>query len=1180
MNILLLNKMSFNRDKRKIRDFYRYYLFRYLRMQTLWLILLVLNQSMGNAQELASNNNINQNSNSRFDKESIKPLLTILEDLEKAYDINFSFELNVVEGKMVSNKNIIRNNLESSLDAILIPLNLQHKKIGDGYYVIQLASKKVEKVNNKFSSHLSVIYKPEASEQKYVKLPQIQAFQQSLKKMAFTVKGRITSSENGESLPGVNVLVKATNIGTVSDLDGNYTIEVPNESSILVYSFIGFVSEEIPVNSRSSINVSLAADVRALQEVVVIGYGERKKETYTGSVVAIEASEIVRAPVADLSNNLVGRLPGIIATQRTGEPGSDGSNISIRGISTTGSNDPLIVVDGIPRPDYGFSQIDPNEIQSISVLKDAAAAAVFGVRGANGVILVTTKRGKAGKTQFSFNTRMDFQVPTRLPQFLDSYNTALLYNEGLRNEGKPELYTAEALELYRNGTNPDLYPNTDWFDITLNDYAPQSQHNLNVSGGTDKARYFLSAGYLNQKGLYDNLQYKRYNFRSNIDVNVTNTTTVRLDVSGRLEDRNYPGISAQNIFDALMRNQPMAVGYYANGLPGVGRSGNPAESVKKAGYSRNDANVFQSLLSINQELPFIKGLSVKGQIAYDRLYRTIKDWSTPFPTYEFNVNSGEYVKSMGTVISLRERFEQNQNVTMEAHLNYDQSFGQHNFTGLLLYTQTEYSFNNMDGSRTNFISSSIPLLDVGGADDQPPVRGGADERARKGIVGRVTYDFASKYLFEANFRYDGSENFPKEIRWGFFPSVSAGWRISEEAFFKDNQNFVDNLKIRASIGRLGNDILVNNEGNVQRFAHLTGYEFGDPYVFNGTVVQTLREGRLPHLISTWEKATSGNLGFEASLWKSMLILEADLFYKRTKDILGQRILAIPAASGIRQLPFENLDIVENKGLEVVLGHKNQIGELQYYVNGNITFARNKILYIAEPEDINPNIRLTGRSINQYFGLQAIGLFESDEVINSSADQGPGVQQGDIRYADINNDMVIDDKDRVAIGRSSIPELIYGVSFGGSIKGFDLNVLWQGAGRASAYLSNESAWAFFNSGKATVEHLDRWTPDNLEATYPRMSTEPTGNNTRTSSYWIRDASYLRLKNVEVGYNFPNQLLSGIGISNLRIYLSGQNLLTFDKLNIVDPEGPGASGNAGRGWFYPQQKVYSMGLNLNF
>lgn len=994
-----------------------------------------------------------------------------------------------------------------------------------------------------------------------------------------TVRGRITDEAN-EPLPGVSIVLKGTTTGTTSDVAGNYSLSVPDGGSTLVFSFVGYTSKEIPTGNRTQLDVVLASDVKTLGEVVVVGYGESKKTTYTGSVAAIETKEITRAPVADISNNLVGRLPGVIATQRTGEPGADGSNITIRGISTTGSNAPLVVIDGIPRPDYGFSQIDPNEIESISILKDAAAAAVFGVRGANGVILITTKRGKSGKPQFSLTTRLDFQVPTRLPNFLDSYNTALLYNEGLRNEGKPELYSADALETYRNGSNPDVYPNTDWFDLAFNDYAPQSQHNVNVSGGTDAVRYFLSVGYLNQKGLYDNLQYQRYNFRSNIDVNVTKTTTVRLDLTGRLEDRNQPGIASQNIFDALMRNQPMAVGYFSNGLPGIGRSGNPIEAIKKAGYTYDDRNVFQSLLSVTQQLPFVPGLSVKGQAAFDRFFRLRKDWRTPFPTYEFNPTTNKYTENQSGLPSLSEYFEQNQNLTLEAHLNYARSFGSNNITGLLLYTQTAYRYDNLGGGRTNYISSALDLLDAGGADNQPVTYGGVDERARRGIVGRVTYDYNAKYLFEASFRYDGSENFPADKRWGFFPSVSLGWRLSEESFFRNALPFAQNLKIRASVGQLGNDVLLGEFGNPQRFAYLGAYVFGDPYVFNGTVVQTIQEGRLPNQNITWEKATSGNIGLEAGLWNNKLTFEGDYFYKRTTDILGRRILAIPGSSGIGQLPFENLDKVDNRGVELVLGHNNQVGKVDYYVRGNFTYAHNEIVYRAEPADINPNIRQTGRRINQYFGLKAIGLFQSETEVAEAPDQGPGVLPGDIRYEDINNDNVIDDKDRVAMGYSSIPEIIYGFSFGGSFQGFDLNVLWQGAGRVSAYLSNESAWAFFNSGKATEEHLDRWTPQNPDATYPRMSTEPTGNNTRYSSYWLRNAAYLRLKNVELGYNIPARVTSRAGISNARIYVTGQNLLTFDDLGILDPEGPGASGNAGRGWFYPQQKIYSMGLNVTF
>lgn len=987
-----------------------------------------------------------------------------------------------------------------------------------------------------------------------------------------SVSGRITDA-SGVGLPGVNVTVKDNlGIGTTTDADGRYSINVPDANAVLVFSYVGYIAQEITVGNQTTLEVTLEEDAQALKEVVVVGYGQARKTTYTGSVSAIESAEITRAPVADLSNNLVGRLSGVIATQRTGEPGYDGSNILIRGISTTGNNAPLIVVDGIPRSDYGFSQIDPNEIESISILKDAAAASVFGVRGANGVILITTKRGRSGRPQFALSSRFDVQQPTRIPQYLDSYNTAVLYNEALANEGKPPLYDATALQAYQDGSNPDVYPNTDWFAVTLNDYAPQMQHNLNVSGGTDRAKYFLSAGFLDQKGLYDKLNYKRYNFRSNIDVEATRSTSIRLDLTGRLEDRNFPSISSSGIFDFLTRTLPTRVATFSNGLPG----GTPLENIRSGGYDTDDRNVFQSLLSVTQKLNFIPGLSIKGQVAYDRLFRNTKSWRTPYLTYGYDAVKNEYIPQTNGLTELGEYFEQNQSLTAEAHLNYAQTFGRSNVSALLLFTQTSYRYNNLGGGRTGFVSSAIDQLNVGGVSEQPVTYGGADARARRGLVGRVSYDFAAKYLLEASFRYDGSENFPPESRWGFFPSVSAGWRLSEEGFIKNNFGFIQNLKLRGSVGQLGNDVL----GGGERFAYLAGYVFDSPYPFNGNLAQTLREGRLANQNITWEKATSANIGLDGSFWNDKLTFEIDYFYKLTTDILGSRNLSVPSSSGITQLPFENLDEVSNRGLEAVIGHRNQLGKVNLFLSGNVTFAKNRVEFKDEPADLNPNLRQTGRPIGQYFGLQAIGLFQSDEEVKASPDQGPGVAAGDIKYADINGDNKIDDKDRVAIGYSPIPELIFGFTMGASYGGFDANILWQGAGRVNAYVSNELAWAFFNSGKATEEHLDRWTPQNTDATYPRITTAPTANNTLFSSYWLRDASYLRLKNVELGYSLPASLMNRIGISQFRIFVLGQNLLTFDQLEVADPEGPGASNNAGRGWFYPQQKTYSLGVNLVF
>ena len=1098
-------------------------------------------------------------------------LVYVLQTLEEEYQMQFSYDQELLQNKTVAAEAYSKQeDLETVLSRLLKPLRLTYEQFdGKTYLIYSEAIKELpSKVKKQSLESIGQLSPPPFRSGTATHPP-------SLSDAEKTITGTVTDLSTGEGLPGVNILVKGTSIGTITDVGGNYRLTAPDDAETLVFSSVGYTSEEVAIGDQTVINLEMNPDVQSLSEIVVIGYGETRKENYTGSVAAIDNQELTRSPQADISNSLVGRVPGLIATQRSGEPGADGSNLYIRGVSTTGNNNPLIVIDGIPRQNYGFSQMDPNEIESVSVLKDAAAAAVFGVRGANGVILVTTKRGEEGKPVFSFSTRYDLQVPTRLPKFLNSYEYATLFNEGLRNEGKPELFTPEEVEKFRTGSDPNLYPNSDWVDATLGSSAPQSQHNLNVRGGTDRARYFLSAGYLTQKGLYENVGFKRYNFRSNIDVDVTPTTMVRLDLGGRYEDRNYPGTGVSDLTYWAVRNNATVPIYYNNGFPGKGASPNPVEAARSSGYNYNDRFVLMSLLSITQQIPGVEGLSVKGQMAYDNSFEQDKTWQTPYPVYRYNFANEEYDELLGGVSAsnLSQSFTQDNSVTLEAYLNYERTFGAHSVRGLALYSQNTYDFNTFQASRTSFVSSAVDELYAG--NETPSFNDGLSvQRARRGVVGRINYDYASRYLLEANFRYDGSENFAEGKKWGFFPSVSAAWRISEENFFKNALPQFDYLKVRGSWGQLGND-------QIERAAYLSSFRFFDPYIINDQVVKTVTEGRLGNTNITWEKSTSTNVGLEASVWKGLIALEVDYFHKRTTDILGQRNLSVPVTAGIpdEKKPFENLAVVVNRGVELAVGHNNRVGKLNYNIQGNLTYAKNTLEFGDEAANVPDYQRRTGQPLNQYIGYKAIGLFQSQEEIDGAPTQND-VAPGDIRYEDVNEDGMIDALDQTYIGRSNIPEIVYGLVVGAQYGNFDFNMLWQGATRVNAYLSEEAAWAFFNGGNALERHLDRWTPDNPDATYPRITSAPTPNNSGfgvVSSYWLEDASYLRLKNLEVGYTLPSEWFSRIGVSKARFFLVGQNLLTFSPLESFDPEGIGGQS---RGWFYPQQKIYSAGLNVSF
>ena len=1015
--------------------------------------------------------------------------------------------------------------------------------------------------------------------------------------IATPIKGRITD-ENGLPMPGVNVSVKGTAIGTTTDADGNYSLQVPDDSKILTFSFIGYATQEVEVGSQTEINISLVADIKTLNEVVVIGYGEAKKENYTGAVSTVGTKELVKAPVSDISNALVGQISGLIAVQRNGEPGQDGSQILIRGQGTLNNNDALIVVDGIPRGN--FSQIDPNEIETLTILKDPAAAAVYGVRGANGVVLVTTKRGKAGKSSLSFSVRTDWQKPTRLPKYLDSYGYAKLLNEANIADGNTPTYTQAQLDKFQNGSDPINYPNTDWVKTLLPKAAPQQQYNLSLNGGTDKIRYFISLGHVNQKGLYENSGFKRYNFRSNIDANVTSTTRISLDVSGRAEDRTAPSDPANQLLYYALFAPPIYTAYYPNGLPGSFPTGrNPIEAAKSGGYQKNQDNTLLTTLTINQQLNFIKGLSIKGVMAYDRTYHTDKAFRTPYKVYSYDTPTNTYLPFQGAninTIKLSQGFNQSSSLTLEAHLNYARTFGQHNIGALILYSQNKGTYDSFYGSRDNFIATSIEQFSGGDAATQK-INGDADITGRKGIVGRLNYNFDNKYFVEGNFRYDGVSTFAHSVsrEFAFFPSISAGWKISEENFIRDNISAIDYLKIRASYGVLGND-------HIDGYRFLGTYAYGDGYVFGEGSDRKVYTGLYPSAAadanSTWETSKSFNIGLDGSIFKRLLSFEFDIFSKHTSGILIANTQPFPQSIG-QGAPTQNAGIVDNKGFEFSLTHENSVNlgsKLTYFVKGNFTYAHNKIVTIGENPGVNPNTQLAGKPIGQFFGYQALGLFNSQEEINNAPKQQNPVKPGDIRYADVNGqdadgkytgkpDGKVDGNDQVAIGRSSIPQMIFGASAGVNFKGFDFSILFQGAARVSTFITGELAWPFYNGSKPLADETDHWTPDNHNAKYPRLTASPSGNNLEQSSYWLKDASYIRLKNLQLGYTIPLALTSKISMGPARIFVSGQNLLTFDKLKVVDPEGPGSDGgnigaNSTRGWFYPQQKVYAVGINVTF
>ncbi len=988
-----------------------------------------------------------------------------------------------------------------------------------------------------------------------------------------TVTGQVTSMENPDGLPGVNVVIKGTAQGTVTDIDGNYSIEVPSPESILVFSSVGYVFEEVTVGNKSVINMDLTPDVTALEEIVVIGYGEQKSSDISGAVSTVSVQEIKESPVANLSNTLAGRTPGIIATQPTGEPGNDNAVIRIRGAATTGgSSEPIYVIDGIVRSSSDFFQLNSNEIESVSILKDAASAAVFGMRAGNGVVLVTTKRGREGKMQISFSGNFAIQERTREPEFLNSYEYALLRNEALENSGQQPEFSDEDIQKYLDGSSPDTHPDTDWFDL-IRKSAPMQQYNLSATGGTENIQYATSLSYLDQEGITTSDDFRRYNFRSNIDANVTNTTRFSFDISYRKQKRESLG-KGNELFRWLNTQPNKAPLEFSNG--GVA-SGPAYIALTENGYRRNEVEALRTRIQLEQQIPFIDGLSVKLIGAFDDTQTDNKNWYYPVVPFYTVDGNGNLLEQPLPANSLDENSRDDQAVTLQAHLNYEKSFGKFGISALALYTQTETTQEFIGGHREGY-TIGIDELKFGGAANQTN-DGYSGTSGRQGFVGRLNLAYAEKYLFEASVRRDGSEQFAPDQRWGTFPSISGAYIISKEPFMSDI-SFLDFLKIRGSYGLLGNDRISGSS-----FLYLQSYNINAgrfPYaVFgDGNIYPTIEEGRLASPNVTWETVAKTDIGFDAFFMDAKLSLTFDYFYEKRTDILGDNLGIVPDFFGIA-LPIENVTRVDNRGFEMSVRYEDQVTDDFFFsVNANITHAKNEVVFIPEPEDINPNLSRIGHPLGMAYGYRALGIFQTQEEVDNWATQVGDTAPGDIKMEDINGDGEINELDRVPIGVSSgssnVPEYILG--FNGQIKykNFGLSFLLQGATGVNQYTCCEGVWPFFGDASTVKSNLDYWTTDNRDAPNPRILVHPTGNlNHDASSFWMKDASYVRLKNVEISYTAPQGFFGNNFIQGLRVYVNANNVATWTKIENWDPEYADD-----RYWSYPQLRVWNAGFELSF
>lgn len=925
-----------------------------------------------------------------------------------------------------------------------------------------------------------------------------------------------------------------------------------------------------------------------MEEVVVVGYGVQKKANLTGAVTSMKSDELLKSRAANATTALVGQMPGLISKQASGEPGADDASIFIRGIATfQGDASPAYIIDGIERTSADFARMDPNDIESINVLKDAASAAIFGMRGANGVIVITTKRGTDGKASIKYSGSVSIQSPTKLPEFANSYDYARLANQYFGSE----IYSAEAIQKYKDGSDPELYPNTNWYDEMLTKNAIQNQHNISISGGNEKIRYYVSGGFLNQGGLWEDLNYKRYNLRSNIDAQITKTTRLGVDVSGRLEKSLNSG-SSYTIFKELVRNTPVLLCRYPDGtfaFPDATHPNIVAANQPGGSYSKGETFVVDARVELEQELDFItEGLSAKGVMSYSRNNYTNKAWSVSPYVYSKDANN-EYILNPRTSPSLNLTQNQTSYQEYQLQVNYNRSFGLHNVTAMAMVLARKGFSSVSSMFRNSFDSEILDQINAGNTDGQT-MNAVDSETARASYMARVNYNYASKYLVEFNIRRDGSENFAPNKRWGTFASASLGWVISEEPFFESLKNTINFLKLRGSYGTLGND----NTGGVSfpfysRFELYQGAvasngfmnNLGD-YAFGDLVTKGLVPGAIANSLATWEKSNKANIAMDATLFNN-LNFTVDLFTERRTNILTQRTAEVPSSFG-GTLPLENIGIVNNKGIDLSLNYHNSIGKVNYSVGGNFTFARNKIVEMAEAEGTSEYMRQTGRPINGYYGYKTDGIFQSQEEIDNYAKQevagaGYDTQIGDIKYVDIDGNGVVNSDDMTYLGYGNIPEIIYGINGSLNWKNFDFSFLMQGAAHAQVYLKGGIILPYFNQGNLPQFWVNEaWTEENPSNRYPRLA-ESVHNFPATDvpgvQTYLYNASYLRLKNIEIGYTFPTSWLSRIGVTSARVYVNAQNLFTISDVPQIDPEN-----TEQEGWTYPQMKSFNFGLSLQF
>ena len=991
----------------------------------------------------------------------------------------------------------------------------------------------------------------------------------------------VVSATTGESVIGAGVLIDGTTTGVTTDVDGRYTIDVP-KNAVLVFSSIGYKTLKVKVDGRSKVDVTLENDNQLLEEAVAVGYGNQSKLTLTGSVTQTTGTELVKNSSVNLSQGLAGRLSGVIVNNRSGEPGADDATMFIRGRSTLGNNSPLIIIDGVPGRGDEFSRLTGEEIESINVLKDASGA-IYGARSANGVILVTTKRGKLGEApKVTFTYDLGLQQPTRMVKMADAVLYTTGYNAELAITGAAPIYNETQINHYINQDDPILYPNTDWMDAIVKPLSAQHKYGVSINGGGERVAYFVQFNGQYQDGIYHKsaTNYNQYNIRSNIDINVTKSFKLGFDINARQQHKNYSAFPSDSygIFYVAQRAKPTGAPYFPDGR--IKGGANAAVYVQDlTGYDKTTINTINTTFTADWDLSFItKGLSVQGKMAYDVVNRFNKNWKKNWNYWSYDEITETYEEKTNSHFASPNLYESQTNystVTLNANINYDRDFNGHHVTALAGCEQSSYRYDTFNASITQFDSDILDEFFAGSADkNYYKIGGSARETARRSYFGRLGYDYKSKYMIQGIIRFDGSENFPKANRWGVFPGVSAGWRLSEEPWIKDNAPALTNLKIRASYGEQGND-------QIAAFQYMTTYGYSSSSIYrmeiDGNKVNAIIPGAIPNENVTWEVARTYNIGIDGNIHNGLFGWELEAFHTRRSNILCTRNASIPYYTGlVGSLPDENIGIVSNKGIELQLSHQNRVanGDFIYQVTGNFMFVKNTIEFMDETPwgEGREYMNQTGHPMGSTLIYQVKGINKTQADLENNP-QMKGATLGDLMFEDLDGDGQITTFDRKRCDLTAVPQIVFGLNFTAQYKGFDFSMLLQGQGRARYYYA-----PLMDPQSGNVEYYaakNAWTLDNPDSNYPRLGSTVSNGGVNRSSFYYRNAAFLRLKNLEIGYTIPQKAFGKVPVKGLRVYLAGYNLLTLSGLKEIDPE------TSDEGFQnYPQMRIFNAGVKLTF